>query len=776
MFSQFRPTFAGFGQHDSLESFSSLLDLIHEDVNKVKKKQYIEHEDSSAENRAASRKAWGHHKLRNNSKVVGLFHGQVKSKIVCPTCNKTSVRWDSLSTLPLDTSMNKSKQSASITTTVILIRNCFVDVKISDSLVDNGKNSMHLMTASEATTFSVEVKRTARVGELKQQLATLCESDARRLVLLDIYCGRVYTHIEDQQLVTTIKKTDRVLAFELPENSKTTQWCHVVVQQRTIVSVYESNSVNSKEEENLQPNIIMESRALKNTDPMVVSFPKNATAEEFRIACLSQFATVVDTSSSPPFKDALRQNPGIDTVTRIKNLMEFVEDERAAVCIKVGDANFQKMSVVDAENNCLMALDVLPEQALLPDALRMQVDSNGKPRIYPPGCKLMALEFAEGQAPTKSVPTKLHDSYRRYVAKLNCKPNLTLAGLLEKLDVEEKLDADNMWYCNRCKEHKQATKRMAISMLPKILVIHLKRFKFRNAMYSDKITQFIDFPTEGLDMAPFLYCPPVEHHAHDQNIKEKNSQQDKQGQNKFDDAALDREIRDFEKELNKWRRDKLAKFDRNASFRSTRVAKYGDKAGYITFLDNKVALKMQDAVQDRKKRLQKAHIEFDGLVTRLIENADLSRVAATSQARNHFQQLGQDDVLNLVFDEERLERLNRERAAKAAAEADDDSVMVEVNGVSIQEPPCTVYDLFAVCNHFGSLYRGHYTATVRQISTTAEVDAGAPVDLSTDQSASNLCYGKWLHFDDSRPVREYAKVLLKCNTNSNLIGICLVSE
>lgn len=61
-----------------------------------------------------------------------------------------------------------------------------------------------------------------------------------------------------------------------------------------------------------------------------------------------------------------------------------------------------------------------------------------------------------------------------------------------------------MWYCNQCKEHKEATKRMSVSMLPKVLVLHLKRFRFRNSVFSDKINRFVDFPTEGLDMAPFV--------------------------------------------------------------------------------------------------------------------------------------------------------------------------------------------------------------------------------------------------------------------------------
>jgi len=64
---------------------------VHEDVNRIKRKEYVERDDSSAEDRAASLRAWGLHKLRNDSKVVELFHGQFKSKLVCPTCQKVSV-------------------------------------------------------------------------------------------------------------------------------------------------------------------------------------------------------------------------------------------------------------------------------------------------------------------------------------------------------------------------------------------------------------------------------------------------------------------------------------------------------------------------------------------------------------------------------------------------------------------------------------------------------------------------------------------------------------
>lgn len=42
---------------------------------------------------------------------------------------------------------------------------------------------------------------------------------------------------------------------------------------------------------------------------------------------------------------------------------------------------------------------------------------------------------------------------------------------------EEQLTGDNQWYCEKCKKHRDATKKTDIWVLPPILIIHLKRFK-----------------------------------------------------------------------------------------------------------------------------------------------------------------------------------------------------------------------------------------------------------------------------------------------------------
>ena len=50
----FAPRFSGFQQHDSQELLSFLLDGLHEDLNRVKNKPYIEAKDDDSRNDEAS--------------------------------------------------------------------------------------------------------------------------------------------------------------------------------------------------------------------------------------------------------------------------------------------------------------------------------------------------------------------------------------------------------------------------------------------------------------------------------------------------------------------------------------------------------------------------------------------------------------------------------------------------------------------------------------------------------------------------------------------------
>ncbi len=92
---RFAPSFAGYGQQDSQELLAFLLDGLHEDLNRIYKKPYIEKPDwkdgGTDEDLALMGKdCWEGYQKRNDSIIVDLFQGQLKSTLVCPDCQKVS--------------------------------------------------------------------------------------------------------------------------------------------------------------------------------------------------------------------------------------------------------------------------------------------------------------------------------------------------------------------------------------------------------------------------------------------------------------------------------------------------------------------------------------------------------------------------------------------------------------------------------------------------------------------------------------------------------------
>ena len=94
--SRFASQFEGYQQHDAQELAAFLLDGLHEDLNRVAKKPYIEDrevgEDENEE--AVAAEAWGNYLKRDRSVVVDTFQGQLKSSVRCSTCGFERRKFD----------------------------------------------------------------------------------------------------------------------------------------------------------------------------------------------------------------------------------------------------------------------------------------------------------------------------------------------------------------------------------------------------------------------------------------------------------------------------------------------------------------------------------------------------------------------------------------------------------------------------------------------------------------------------------------------------------
>ncbi|CAI2352205.1 unnamed protein product [Caenorhabditis sp. 36 PRJEB53466] len=100
---QFAPRFNGYSQQDSHELMAYVLDGLHEDLNRIKKKPYIADNDEFSKLPEAEHaaKSWEVYKMRNDSIIVDTLHGQLKSTLICPVCEKISIKFDPFGYLSL---------------------------------------------------------------------------------------------------------------------------------------------------------------------------------------------------------------------------------------------------------------------------------------------------------------------------------------------------------------------------------------------------------------------------------------------------------------------------------------------------------------------------------------------------------------------------------------------------------------------------------------------------------------------------------------------------
>uniref|UniRef100_A0AAY4C4V8 Ubiquitin carboxyl-terminal hydrolase n=1 Tax=Denticeps clupeoides TaxID=299321 RepID=A0AAY4C4V8_9TELE len=186
----FASQFLGYQQHDSQELLSFLLDGLHEDLNRVKNKEYIELRDAEGRpDQEVAEEAWRNHRRRNDSVIVDTFHGLFKSTLVCPECRKVSVTFDPFCYLSVPLPVSKER----------VMEVFFV------SLDPVAKPIQHRLVVPKA----------GRVFDLCVALSLATGVSADQMMVADVFNHRFYKIYHTDEFLSSILDRDDIFVYEL---------------------------------------------------------------------------------------------------------------------------------------------------------------------------------------------------------------------------------------------------------------------------------------------------------------------------------------------------------------------------------------------------------------------------------------------------------------------------------------------------------------------------------------------------------------------------------
>lgn len=567
---RFATQFSGYQQHDSQELLAFLLDGLHEDLNRVKKKLYgsvREGDDITDEERV--KESWDLHKGRNDSIIVDWFQAVLKSTLVCPQCSRVSVTFDPFMylSLPLPTKVDRSIPL------VLITRD----------------------PAKPPTKYLVKVPKTATIATLKRNLGQMAGGIPPDLIIItDVFNSKFFKKFNDNEAVDAIDEDrDVIYAYEVAPQVDydggddaagavpRMAYCAVYngrKEERGIMS-YSSSSYSS-------------STQLFGT-PFFVSVPCNVTYRELYAHLLQAVSRWMkpgalaslllaaqqqqqqqqddfSASSSSPTTSAgnhnnnnnnHRQQPNQTNKSHRRSHSGTAAENSPAG----GDEAEEEDTLSDEEgdsaaggggNNGIKVVSSSedPQEEEEDEDTRSSSSSSssasssggGTPpaAAAPPGAAAAAYIFTictvdnhgyrEQPLPmdnedtpldldhcTLSINWKIDQlalldeskfrAFELHSSMNTVDPNdadaITLDKCLSLYTTTERLGPDDPWYCNKCKEFQQATKKFDLWNSPRILVVHLKRFSYRNKYFREKLETLVHYPLRDLDLSRHIIGP-----------------------------------------------------------------------------------------------------------------------------------------------------------------------------------------------------------------------------------------------------------------------------
>ncbi|CAD8139779.1 unnamed protein product [Paramecium pentaurelia] len=446
---KFAPQFYGYGQQDSHEFLSYLLDGLHEDLNKVFNKPIVKEVEIIDETDfEASRIFWNNYILRNQSKIQQLMVGQYKSTLVCPNCHRVSKTFDPYMSLSLPIPSYTLIQLS----LYFIYQNEKIPLKIQ----------LNIKSDQDANYIGQELSKSLNI-----------EKDQMNFILLKDHL--IKERIKKKQNVKWIQEQEgQLFVYQIEKEF------HQLSDDQIHIDFYYCNKTDRS-----------------NFNEQIITFPRQFVLQ--------------------------KQNKIIDIYFKIyqqfKHHLILIIQELADQLLNEG---------VNIQEYCQGAPQTLEE--FINEIKQFKVELyklvyNGKPMDYMSQDTLenykqkilsihVILNPLFGRSEIQNLKFQRCKDFNDEQNRQLRKGEYTLEDCLRSFAKEEVLGKGDEWYCNRCKQHVQATKQMEIYRAPQLLIIHLKRFRSANNRISSygsffysngsqKITTMVHFPKK-LNLNPFV--------------------------------------------------------------------------------------------------------------------------------------------------------------------------------------------------------------------------------------------------------------------------------
>ncbi|CAF2526312.1 unnamed protein product [Rotaria sp. Silwood2] len=465
---RYAPQFSGYAQQDSQEFMSFLLDGLHEDLNLVKDKPYIEKKDDDGkfDDEKLAAEQWSYYLKRNQSKIHDIFHGQIKSIVHCLTCGTAARTFDPICFLSLPLPGKCKIRTFKIDYVRLSGQIKSYDIKCDEhgrvrNLVQEFCDRFQQKKKKITDTVPMETDAASKLNgtnqdeeeeeeeEEEEDFTKASDYDGHQpkpdhILSAEIYNHRIHLQYSDNTLLTTILERDQVVFYEVPDSLK---------------------AVDS--EKILMPCIFRDDNYRQNFGlPMYLSIPRrNCKGRDIQEALqerIGNFLPLPQTDSSDKqfYTAILTSSQGYGQSNKLLKscLDEHIDFSRrnASLIVEVASSIVEKYKKQEEEK-------------------RSEKDRTS----------------------SMTTGTQTRSQQKRATTLLDCFKYFTK---------KEVLSDNDLWKCPKCNELKKATKKMDLWLLPKVLIVQLKRFNY-NRYFRDKIDLLIECPLHSLDLSQFVVNP-----------------------------------------------------------------------------------------------------------------------------------------------------------------------------------------------------------------------------------------------------------------------------